>query len=147
MKEVLSGCEPHAGRMPEAGGRPPWEEAEERSTEAVSGGKGGQNSFPGNNSAETTSGYQGETAETHEGRMEGAGVKQTLRKLEKEKWKEAWTTGAKGQHLRELAPEPSPEGRKRHAGRKKAESAILIQLRTGKIGFRSFLYERGVPGV
>jgi hypothetical protein len=37
--------------------------------------------------------------------------------------------------------------RKLHAGRLKPESAILTQLRTGKIGFNAFLYERGVPGV
>ena len=36
--------------------------------------------------------------------------------------------------------------RKLHAGRIKAESALLIQLRTGKIGFNEFLYHRKVPG-
>jgi hypothetical protein len=34
-----------------------------------------------------------------------------------------------------------------HAGRVKAYSALLTQLRTGKIGFNEFLYERRVPGV
>jgi hypothetical protein len=34
-----------------------------------------------------------------------------------------------------------------HAGRAKAQSALLTQLRTGKIGFNEFLYERRVPGV
>jgi hypothetical protein len=34
-----------------------------------------------------------------------------------------------------------------HAGRAKAHSALLTQLRTGKIGFNEFLYERRVPGV
>jgi hypothetical protein len=33
-----------------------------------------------------------------------------------------------------------------HAGRAKARSALLTQLRTGKIGFNEFLYERRVPG-
>jgi hypothetical protein len=34
-----------------------------------------------------------------------------------------------------------------HHGRDKAHSAILTQLRTGKIGFNAFLYERKVPTV
>ena len=34
-----------------------------------------------------------------------------------------------------------------HAGCGKAHSALLTQLRTGKIGFADFLYERKVPGV
>jgi hypothetical protein len=34
-----------------------------------------------------------------------------------------------------------------HQGLRKPESALLIQLRTGKIGFNSFLYERKVPGI
>lgn len=33
-----------------------------------------------------------------------------------------------------------------HAGRTKAHSALLTQLRTGKIGFNEFLHERRVPG-
>jgi hypothetical protein len=37
--------------------------------------------------------------------------------------------------------------RKLHAGHTKPESAILVQLYTGKIGFNAFLYKRHVPGV
>jgi hypothetical protein len=33
-----------------------------------------------------------------------------------------------------------------YAGRAKAHSALLTQLRTGKIGFNEFLHERRVPG-
>jgi hypothetical protein len=33
-----------------------------------------------------------------------------------------------------------------HAGRAKAHSALLTQVRTGKIGFNEFLHERRVPG-
>jgi hypothetical protein len=46
-----------------------------------------------------------------------------------------------------LAPEPMQDIRHLHAGRTKAHSALLTQLRTGKIGFSDFLYERRVPGV
>jgi hypothetical protein len=33
-----------------------------------------------------------------------------------------------------------------HKGLTKAESSIATQLRTGRIGFRSYLHDRGVPG-
>jgi hypothetical protein len=55
--------------------------------------------------------------------------------------------GEKGQHLRELVASPAQAVRRLHAGRTKPESAILTQLRTGKMGFNAFLYERRVPGV
>ena len=35
---------------------------------------------------------------------------------------------------------------KLHKGLHKAESSILIQARTGKIGLRDFLFKRRVPG-
>ena len=30
---------------------------------------------------------------------------------------------------------------------RKPQSALLVQLRTGKVGFRAFLHQRKVPGV
>ena len=76
-----------------------------------------------------------------------AGERQALKVREKERWKKDWEEGTKGRHLKELEPEPAPTWRKRHAGRTKAQSALLIQLRTGKIGFQDFLYKRRVPEV
>jgi len=66
---------------------------------------------------------------------------------EERKWKERWKRGTKGQHLRRIAEEPDGKNRTLHAGRAKAHSALLTQLRTGKIGFNEFLYKRRVPGV
>jgi len=62
-------------------------------------------------------------------------------------WTERWTKGTQGSHTRTLSPEPSQAIRKLHAGLQKAESAILTQLRTGKIGFNKFLFDRSVPTV
>ena len=65
----------------------------------------------------------------------------------KERWRRRWQLGEKGQHLRELVPSPSQATCKLHARRPKPESAILTQLRTGKVGFNAFLYDKRVPGV
>jgi hypothetical protein len=62
-------------------------------------------------------------------------------------WNQRWSRGSKGHHTRQLNKEPSREIRKLHEGREKAHSAILTQLRTGKIGFNAFLHERRVPTV
>jgi hypothetical protein len=69
-----------------------------------------------------------------------------FRKQAHEKWTSRWEQGTKGEHLRQLTPTRSTAIRKLHAGRTKAESALLTQLRTGKIGFNAFLHERRVPG-
>ena len=46
-----------------------------------------------------------------------------------------------------IVEKPDRKNRMLHAGRAKAHSARLTQLRTGKVGFNEFLYERRVPGV
>jgi hypothetical protein len=63
------------------------------------------------------------------------------------KWKKKWKRETKGQHLRRIAEEPDGKNRTLHAERAKAHSALLTQLRTGKISFNEFLYERKVPGI
>ena len=47
-------------------------------------------------------------------------------------------------------PEDTPLNRavlKLHSGLRKAESSVLVQARTGRIGLLKFLYNRKVPGV
>ena len=46
-----------------------------------------------------------------------------------------------------LTPEVTPATRKLHAGLSKEFSALLIQLRTGVIGFNDFLFRRRVPTI
>jgi hypothetical protein len=70
-----------------------------------------------------------------------------LRQRTAAEWKRRWAQGSKGEHVRQLNAEPSRAIRALHAGREKAHSSILIQLRTGKIGFNAFLYARRVPTV
>jgi hypothetical protein len=65
----------------------------------------------------------------------------------KQKWKERWEQGKKGAHTRAITPTPDKAVAALHQGLRKAESAVLTQLRTGKIGFNSFLYARKVPGI
>jgi hypothetical protein len=44
-------------------------------------------------------------------------------------------------------PPPSKQVLKLHTGLKKAESSMLVQARTGRIGLAKFLYGRKVPGI
>lgn len=74
-------------------------------------------------------------------------LQKNIYKNGKERWQRRWQQGEKGQHLRKLVASPSQAVRRLHEGRPKPESAILTQLRTGKVGFNAFLYNRSVPGV
>ena len=73
-------------------------------------------------------------------------VHSLVRPLLEKAWKARWKTSIKGRHLFELTPEPSRAVRKLHAGVTKAISALITQLRTGKIGFNAFLHDRRAPG-
>ncbi len=58
------------------------------------------------------------------------------------KWAKSWATESKGKDLRALAPSPSTKVLQLHKRVKKLESALITQMRTGKIGLRPFLYSR-----
>ena len=62
-------------------------------------------------------------------------------------WKRRWETGIKGAHSRALQPRPNAKITQIHNGLKKHQSAITVQLRTGKIGLRAFLYRKRVPQI
>jgi hypothetical protein len=63
------------------------------------------------------------------------------------RWKRRWETGTKGAHSRVLQPRPNAKITQIHSGLKKHQSAIVVQLRTGKIGFRAFLHKMKVPEI
>ena len=62
-------------------------------------------------------------------------------------WDKRWSEGTKEAQYRKLAPKVNYCQLNIHAGRPKAHSALMVQLRTDKIGFNQFLHERRVPGV
>lgn len=63
------------------------------------------------------------------------------------KWQERWRKGQKGAHSRILQPTLSPKTVSLHRKLRRPQSSIIIQLRTGKIGFRAFLFNRKVPDI
>ena len=74
-------------------------------------------------------------------------VSSLLKGPSKASWDSRWNSGEKGRFTFRLTPQPSLATRRLYAGLSKGQSAILAQLRTGKIGFNAFLYERWVPTV
>jgi hypothetical protein len=59
-------------------------------------------------------------------------------------------TARDGPWGRQTIPEDTPPNKqmlKLHAGLQKAESSVLVQARTGRIGLARFLYNHKVPGV
>ena len=61
------------------------------------------------------------------------------------RWGQKWSETTKGAHSRALQPQPEEETFRRLARMPRAVSSLVIQLRTDKIGFRAFLYQRKVP--
>ena len=63
-----------------------------------------------------------------------------------QEWQDQWKVTQLARGQRNARP-PDPEVLKLHQGLHKAESSVLIQARTEKIGLAKFLYQRKVPGV
>jgi ribonuclease HI len=72
-------------------------------------------------------------------------IKDSLLACWKKRWKESWGSKTKICSTARLTPEVTQARRKLHTGMSKAYSALLIQLRTGIIGFNEFLFHRRVP--
>ena len=74
-------------------------------------------------------------------------MKESFRRLQQAEWGERWATSSKGAASRRLQPRLRKEVPSFHKGLRKPQSALVVQLRTGKVGFDSFLYHHHVPGV
>ena len=74
-------------------------------------------------------------------------VRKAIALFHRTRWKERWQTGKKGAYSRALQPQLQTQVLGLHKGLRKPQSSLIIQLRTGKVGFRAFLYQRRVPGV
>ena len=62
-------------------------------------------------------------------------------------WEHDWQTSPHGRAVYELTPAPTKQVLKMHRGLHQALSTVIIQMRTGKIGLRCYLYQRGVPDI
>jgi ribonuclease HI len=62
-------------------------------------------------------------------------------------WTAKWRTDTKGRATYRHTPTPTQKVLRLHEGLTKRESALLVQLRTEKIGFNDFLFTRRVPDV
>ena len=71
-----------------------------------------------------------------------AAIKAVHREQIDRKWAEAWAAESKGTELRILTPTPSTKVLQLHKGVKKPVTALITQMRTGKIGLRAFLFAR-----
>ena len=62
------------------------------------------------------------------------------------RWEAAWSSEKTGGELRTICPKPTKKVLKIHKGLRKAVSALIVQMRTEKIGLRKFLHSRKVLG-
>ena len=76
-------------------------------------------------------------------------------RIVEEAWRERWLRERNGRATTRPADDLDHQREtifkdktlKRHTGLNKAKSSLLIQIRTGDIGLRDFLFKRGVPGI
>jgi len=62
-------------------------------------------------------------------------------------WQANWKTETKGKTTRRHTPKPTKKVLQLHSDLSKRKSAILVQMRTEKIGLKDFLFSRRVPGI
>jgi hypothetical protein len=96
---------------------------------------------------------EGTRSQKHTGRRASQLIhhKSTVRrwcKIQAERaWRAKWRTDTKGRATYRHTPTPTKKVLRLHEGLTKRESALLVQLRTEKIGFNDFLFARRVPDV
>jgi ribonuclease HI len=73
-------------------------------------------------------------------------LKTWSRKTANLRWQASWAIESKGKAVRRHTPVPTKKVLQLHADLSKAESALLVQMRTEKIGLKDFLFNHRVPG-
>ena len=68
-----------------------------------------------------------------------ATLKTWIKQEVKMEWNHSWKTESRGRASYRHMPEPTHKILKLHQGRRKWQSAMLVQMRTEKIGLRDFL--------
>jgi ribonuclease HI len=86
------------------------------------------------------------TATRAHGYVQTSTCKQKLDSQQEIEWKVSWTNGTEGSALWQIRSEPSARVLQTHQCNRPL-STMIVQLRTGKIGLRQFLYRRKVPGI
>ncbi|KAF4248432.1 hypothetical protein CNMCM8980_005985 [Aspergillus fumigatiaffinis] len=74
-------------------------------------------------------------------------MKSWIRETVNVQWEHDWRSCPHGRTVYELTPTPTKKVLRVHQGLHRALSTAIIQLRTGKIGLRHYLYQRGVPNI
>ncbi|EDN04466.1 predicted protein [Histoplasma mississippiense (nom. inval.)] len=74
-------------------------------------------------------------------------AKSELHRQTQVQWERDWENESSGRATYVLTPAPSPTVLHLHHSLHKALSSTIVQMRTGKIGLRQFLYERKVPEI
>ncbi|KAF6782471.1 hypothetical protein CSOJ01_16001 [Colletotrichum sojae] len=74
-------------------------------------------------------------------------VKTWSHKQSHQTWQTNWKTETRGRASFRLAPKPTKKVIQLHEGLSKRRSALLVQMRTEKIGLQDFLFSRRVPGI
>jgi ribonuclease HI len=76
-----------------------------------------------------------------------ATLKTWVKRQTRAEWINSWREETRGRTTFKHTRRPSHKVLRLHHGLKKWQSALLIQMRTEKIGLRDFLWKRRVPGV
>jgi ribonuclease HI len=101
--------------------------------------------------AKEAAGWSQETKEIHQGlsAMEyptftlRAAKKRAIKQRIAEEWEERWEKGLHGREYFQYAPKPHKRYLGAHGSLVKALSSVIIQMRTGDIGLKSYLHGRG----
>jgi ribonuclease HI len=80
-------------------------------------------------------------------RLLRSAVETRIRQAANSQWEQDWQTSPHGRAAYELTPGPTKQVLRIYRGLPRPLSTVIVQMRTGKIGLRYYLYQRGVPDI